>query len=182
MKSLSQFTPRVNRLVLVAATFVFSMIGLGYITNPVYALAKPWVTLHSVLANATTRVGFGAFPLGFAIFCLACLISTQRLLIGVRLIATVVTTAIVVRFIQHDGGWSYPGKHAPVHPGGCHASSALRDRHPSGRGPAQNSNLSAPREWQVHERAGREQRASRSPPEFRSFCHLRFAFCLLPFL
>jgi hypothetical protein len=63
------------------------------------------VTLHSALANATTRVGSGAFPLGFAIFCLACLISTQRLLIGVRLIATVVTTAIIVRvFSMMDGG------------------------------------------------------------------------------
>jgi hypothetical protein len=100
MKSLSQFAPWVNRLVLAAATFVFSMIGLRYITNPVHASAETGVTLHSVLANATTRVGFGAFPLGFAIFCLACLISTQRLLIGVRLIATVVTTAIVVRLFS----------------------------------------------------------------------------------
>jgi len=100
MSNLSRFAPWINRLVLLAATFVFSMIGLRYITDPVYAAAKTGVTLHSVLANATTRVGSGAFPLGFAIFCLACLLSAQRLLIGVRLIATVVATAIVVRIFS----------------------------------------------------------------------------------
>ena len=100
MKSFSRFAPWINRLVLLFAAFVFSMIGLRYIADPVYAAAETGVTLHSVLANATTRVGSGAFPLGFAIFCLACLISTQRLVIGVRLIATVVTTAIIVRLFS----------------------------------------------------------------------------------
>ncbi len=100
MKKFSRFAPWINRLVLLAATFVFSMIALRYITDPVYAAAKTGVTLHSVLANAATRVGSGAFPRGLAMFCLACLISTQRLLIGVKLIATVITTAIIVRIFS----------------------------------------------------------------------------------
>ncbi len=100
MKSLTRFAPWINRLVLLMATFVFSMIGFRYISDPVYAAAKTGVTLHSVLANATTRVGEGAFPLGFAVFCLTCLISSQRLLVGVRLVATVVTTAILVRLFS----------------------------------------------------------------------------------
>jgi hypothetical protein len=68
MKSLSQFAPWVNRLVLAAATFVFSMIGLRYITNPVHASAETGVTLHSVLANATTRVGSVLFHLALQSF------------------------------------------------------------------------------------------------------------------
>jgi hypothetical protein len=57
-------------------------------------------TLSSGLAATTTRIGFGAFPLAFAIFSFACLMSTRRLLVGVSLVATVVTTAIVVRLIS----------------------------------------------------------------------------------
>lgn len=100
MAHLSRFAPWINRFVLLAGSFVFSMIGFRYIADPAYAAAKTGVTLHSALANATTRVGSGAFPLGFAIFCLACLMSGKRLVIGVKLVATVVTTAIFVRIFS----------------------------------------------------------------------------------
>jgi hypothetical protein len=75
------------------------MIGLRYITDPVHASAQTGVSLGSALAATTTRVGFGAFPLGLAIFTFTCLISTRRLLTGVSLVATVITTAIVVRIV-----------------------------------------------------------------------------------
>jgi hypothetical protein len=97
MNKVTRFAPWISRLVLVGATLVFSMIGLRYITDPVHASAATGVTLTSALAYTTTRVGSGAFPLGFAIFTFACLISTRRLLVGVSLVATVITTAIVVR-------------------------------------------------------------------------------------
>jgi hypothetical protein len=97
MNKLTRFAPWISRLVLLGATFVFSMIGLRYIADPVHASAATGVTLTSALAFTTTRVGSGAFPLGFAIFTFACLISTRRLLVGVSLVATVITTAIVVR-------------------------------------------------------------------------------------
>jgi hypothetical protein len=100
MSNLWRLAPWINRLVLLAATFIFAMIGLRYITDPVHASAETGVTLNSVLANATTRVGSGAFPLGFAIFSLACLVSTRRLTVGVSLIATVVAVAIVVRIFS----------------------------------------------------------------------------------
>src|SRR5258708_10436352 len=73
------------------------MIGLRYIADPVHASAATGVTLTSALAFTTTRIAEGAFPLGFAIFTFACLISTRRLLVGVSLVATVATTVIVVR-------------------------------------------------------------------------------------
>ena len=99
MTKLIRFAPWINRFVLLGATIIFSMIGLRYITDPVHAAAATGVTFNSALASTTTRVGSGAFPLGLAIFTFACLFSTQRLLVGVSLIATVITTAIVVRIV-----------------------------------------------------------------------------------
>lgn len=105
MKHFSSFAPWMNRLVLAAATLIFTMIGMRYIADPVRASAATGVTLGSGLAATTTRVGFGGFPLAVAIFSFACLISTRRLRAGVSLVATVVATVMVVRFysIAADG-------------------------------------------------------------------------------
>lgn len=99
MDKLIRFAPWISRIVLLSATAVFSMVGLRYITNPIQASAVTGVSLSSALALTTTRVGSGAFPLGFAIFTFACLLSTRRLLTGVSLVAIVITTAIVVRIV-----------------------------------------------------------------------------------
>jgi len=99
LEKLVRFGPWISRGVLLGATFIFSMIGLRYITDPVHASAQTGVSLGSALATTTTRVGFGAFPLGLAIFTCTCLISTRRLLTGVGLVAIVITTAIVVRIL-----------------------------------------------------------------------------------
>ena len=99
MQRLARFAPWISRIVLLGATIIFSMIGLRYITDPVHASAQTGVSLGSALAATTTRVGFGAFPLGLAIFTFTCLISTRRLFTGVSLVAIVITTAIVVRIL-----------------------------------------------------------------------------------
>ena len=99
MQRLARFAPWISRIVLLGATIIFSMIGLRYITDPVHASAQTGVSLGSALAATTTRVGFGAFPLGLAIFTFTCLISTRRLFTGVSLVAIVITTAIVVRVL-----------------------------------------------------------------------------------
>jgi len=105
MRSFQQFAPWINRLVLAAATLIFTMIALRYISDPVRASAATGATLNSALAMTTTRIGFGAFPLGFAIFSFMCLISARRLVTGVSLVATIVSTAIFVRLfsIRIDG-------------------------------------------------------------------------------
>ena len=97
MDKLIRFAPWISRIVLFGATLIFSMIGLRYITDPIQASAAIGINLGSALAATTTRVGSGAFPLGFAIFTFACLISRRRLLTGVSLVGTVIKTAIVVR-------------------------------------------------------------------------------------
>jgi DoxX-like family len=105
MRSFQRFAPWINRLVLAAATLIFTTIGLRYISDPVGAAAATGATLNSALAITTTRIGFGAFPLGFAIFSFTCLISARRLVTGVSMVATIVSTAIFVRLfsIRIDG-------------------------------------------------------------------------------
>lgn len=93
MDRLIRLAPWVSRVVLAGATFVFAMIGLRYIADPVHAVEAT----GAAFAVAAVRVGGGAFPLGCAIFTFACLLSVRRLLTGVSLVATVVGTAIVVR-------------------------------------------------------------------------------------
>jgi hypothetical protein len=100
MTRLLNSAPWINRLVLMAATFVFAAIGLRYIADPVTASAATGVTLTSPLAFTVTRIGFGAFPLGFAIFNVSCLFSRARLRTGVGLVVTVVSTAIAVRLFS----------------------------------------------------------------------------------
>lgn len=93
MDKLIRLAPWVSRIVLAGATFVFAMIGLRYIADPVHAVEAT----GSAFAVSAVRVGGGAFPLGCAIFTFACLISARRMLMGVSLVATVISTAILVR-------------------------------------------------------------------------------------
>jgi hypothetical protein len=99
MKTLSRFTPWINRFVLLAATLIFSGIGFRFIVDPQSAAAGRGVVLNSPMAFTTVRIGLGGFPLALAIVTLACLISTNRHVIGVWVVMTVITTAIVVRLV-----------------------------------------------------------------------------------
>lgn len=100
MTRLLGFAQWINRLVLLAAALIFAAIGLRYIANPAGASAATGVVLTSALASAVTRIGFGAFPLGFAIFNVTCLFSRTRARTGVGLVLTVVITAIAVRLFS----------------------------------------------------------------------------------
>lgn len=93
----ARFAPWIGRLVLAAASVIFTAIGMRYITDPVDASAKKGVILQTALGNTVARVGFGAFPLALALFSFTCLISRRRLYEGVRLIAVLATTVIAVR-------------------------------------------------------------------------------------
>jgi len=96
---MNRFAPWIQRIVLAAATFVFGGIGMRYVADPVQAASATGATLNTAFAVTTTRVGFGAFPLGVAIFTVTSLFSTRRLVPAVQLVATLVTSAIVVRVI-----------------------------------------------------------------------------------
>ena len=98
-----------NRLVLVGATFVMSMIALRNLRDPIGANLPLGITPVSPTAVTIIRVGFGGFPLGFAAALFGCLISTERLLTGLSLILTVVGAATVARVegIVLDGATPY---------------------------------------------------------------------------
>ena len=85
---MNRFAPWIQRIVLAAATFVFGAIGMRYVADPVQAATATGATLNTAFAVTTTRVGFGAFPLGVAIFTVTSLFSTRRLVPALQLVAT----------------------------------------------------------------------------------------------
>jgi Domain of unknown function (DUF4345) len=109
MQTISRASLWINRIVLGAATLIFTMIGLRYLADPVGASAATGATLNTALAVTTTRIGFGGFPLAFAVFTLICLVSQRKQRAGVTLVLTVMITAIVVRLFSIAIDGSVPG-------------------------------------------------------------------------
>jgi hypothetical protein len=94
-----------GRVVLVAAIFLFSAIAMKNLGDPIAAVAPHEITLGSAAGITVARVGFGAFPLGFAIVLATCLISERRLLIGLGFLSilAIVVTAVRVFGAVVDG-------------------------------------------------------------------------------
>jgi fucose permease len=98
-----------NRFVLTAATFVMAMIALRNLRDPIGATVPLDIALKSPSAVTIVRVGFGGFPLGFAVALFACLLATRRLLAGMFLVLSVVGGATIARIqgLMVDGATSY---------------------------------------------------------------------------
>jgi uncharacterized protein DUF4345 len=98
-----------NRLLLNAATFIMTMIALRNLRDPIGATLPMGIVLNSPTAITVVRVGFGGFPLGFAMALLGCLIATRWLLTGVSLVAAVIGAATLARIqgLAVDGVTSY---------------------------------------------------------------------------
>ncbi|HEY1308554.1 MAG TPA: DUF4345 family protein [Vicinamibacterales bacterium] len=98
-----------NRLVLGAAIFVMTMIALRNLRDPIDATLPLDIALGSASAVTIVRVGFGGFPLGFAVALFGCLISTRRLLTGMSLLAAVVGAVTLARVqgLVLDGATPY---------------------------------------------------------------------------
>jgi len=86
-----------NRLVLAGATLVMTLIAVRNLRDPIGATLPLDIQLRSASAATVVRVGFGGFPLGFAIALFGCLISTRRLLTGVALLFAIVGAAMAAR-------------------------------------------------------------------------------------
>jgi hypothetical protein len=86
-----------NRLLLAAATLVMTMIAVRNLRDPIGATLPLDIVLRSPTAVTIVRVGFGGFPLGFAVAFFGCLISTKRLLTGAALLAVVIGGATFAR-------------------------------------------------------------------------------------
>jgi len=98
-----------NRLVLLAATCIMGMIALRTLRDPVGSTQPMGIVLTSATAATVVRVGFGGFPLGFAVALLGCLVSTKRLLGGLLLLASIAGAATLARLqgIVLDGATPY---------------------------------------------------------------------------
>jgi Domain of unknown function (DUF4345) len=98
-----------NRLLLLAATFIMMMIALRTLRDPIGSTLPLGIVLNSPTAVTVVRVGFGGFPLGFAIALAGCLVSTKRLLGGLLLLVSVMAAATIARLqgIMLDGATPY---------------------------------------------------------------------------
>jgi len=86
-----------HRLLLTAAAFIMVMIAFRNLRDPIGATQPIGILLASSTGMTVVRVGFGGFPLGFAVELVACLISTERLLSGLYLLASVIGAATIAR-------------------------------------------------------------------------------------
>jgi hypothetical protein len=98
-----------NRLLLLAATFIMTMIALRTLRDPIGSTLPMGIVLSSPAAITVVRVGFGGFPLGFAVALVGCLVSTRRLLGGLLLLASIMAAATITRLqgIVLDGATPY---------------------------------------------------------------------------
>ena len=100
VKTAEQIAAWLNRFVLLATTVIFTAIGLRFVVDPARGAAESGISLGSALASTTARVGLGAFPLGFAIVTLVCLLSKRRLVTGVSFVVAVIGSALIVRLLS----------------------------------------------------------------------------------
>jgi Domain of unknown function (DUF4345) len=98
-----------SRIVLLAATLLFTTIALRNLFDPVGAAAPHEITLGTAAGVTVARVGFGGFPLGFAIILLMCLTAERRLLagLGFLVVLMIVVTATRVLGLVLDGPASF---------------------------------------------------------------------------
>jgi hypothetical protein len=96
-RSIWRFAPWVSRLVLSVATFIFLMIGLRFLRDPIGSAAGLGVSISRGLGTTNLRVVLGAFPIAFAIAIGSCLWSRRFLPLGLRFVAVLLGAALVVR-------------------------------------------------------------------------------------
>jgi fucose permease len=92
-----RFAPWISRFPLVAATFIFTAIASKFLFDPVHTAAVQGISFASGVGITVARIGFGAFPLAFAIITLSCLVSKRRILTGIYIVLTVISVALLVR-------------------------------------------------------------------------------------
>ena len=97
MKMFWKIAPWLSRIILVPPTVIFTLIALRYISKPAQAAAAVGISLNTPLAATILRIGFGAFPLGAALFTLWCLISSRRILTGLTFVGIMLGMALIVR-------------------------------------------------------------------------------------
>ena len=97
MEKLWRVAPWLTRMMLMPPTIIFALIATRYLFHPAQTGAEIGLAFNAPLAVTIIRVGFGAFPLGCALFTLSCLLSKRRVLTGLAFVSTMIGAALVVR-------------------------------------------------------------------------------------
>jgi hypothetical protein len=87
------------RFVLGGAALLFTAIALRGLFDPVGSSAVHEITLGSPAGVTVARVGFGAFPLAFAIILLGCVVAERRLLTGLAALVVVAIALTAARLL-----------------------------------------------------------------------------------
>jgi hypothetical protein len=99
MSSSLRHTIWFSRLVLFAATALFTMIALRGLFDPIGASAAHAIALGSPAGITVARVGFGGFPLAFALILLGCLTAERRLSTGLAALMVVALVLTAARLL-----------------------------------------------------------------------------------
>ena len=97
MKQFWRYSHWISRLILILPTLIFALISWKNIRDPVHAAVGSGVSLGAGVGITNWRVGFGAFPLAFAIIILFCVASKRRLFMGLGFVAMIMVVALTVR-------------------------------------------------------------------------------------
>lgn len=88
-----------TRVPVVALTAILVTIALRYLINPVQAGAAAGISFTSAGGITVARIGFGAFPLGFAALFLSSVFSRRYLLAGLRMELVLLAIVIAIRVL-----------------------------------------------------------------------------------
>ena len=105
MDNLSKLGVWMNRIVVVAVSILFLIIGIKNISHPLQNAMESGIMLNSATALSVARVSMGAFPLAFAVILLISLF-IKRQMFGAILsvfIIIVITTIVRIASLQIDG-------------------------------------------------------------------------------
>src|SRR5262249_55975661 len=95
--TLSNWRHWLPRLFLVLPGLLFTAIASKGIFRPEVEAAASGISLIRPLGFTILRIGFGAFPLGCAIFIFSCVISYRRILTGLVFVLILDSTVLAVR-------------------------------------------------------------------------------------
>ncbi|HLK38750.1 MAG TPA: hypothetical protein VKU41_18435 [Polyangiaceae bacterium] len=84
---------------LVAATLLFSMLGVRGLFDPVRSSAVHEIILGSNAGVTVARVAFGGLPLALALIFVGCLVSEERVLAGLSVLVTVAVVLTAARLL-----------------------------------------------------------------------------------
>jgi hypothetical protein len=105
MDNLSRVGIWMNRIVIIAVSILFFIIGIKNISHPLQNAMESGIVLSSATALSVARVSMGAFPLAFAVILLTSLFF-KRQIFGAILsvfIIIVITTIVRIVSLQIDG-------------------------------------------------------------------------------